>query len=59
MKIVESVLERRMQTLISLNKMQFGFMLGKETVDGIFIVRRMQDVTVRDLSLFIISRPSR
>ena len=40
MKIVERVLERRIQTLVNLNKMQFGFMPGKGTVDAIFIVRR-------------------
>ena len=43
MKIVERVLERRIRTLINLNKMQFGFMPGKGTVDAIFIVRRMQE----------------
>ena len=29
-KIVERVLERRIRTLVNLNEMQFGFMLGKE-----------------------------
>ena len=43
MEIVERVLERRIGTLINLNNMQFGFMPGKETVDAIFIVRRMQE----------------
>ena len=43
MEIVERVLERRIQTLINLNKMQFGFTPGKGTVDAIFIVRRMQE----------------
>ena len=43
MKIVERVLERRIRTLVNLNKMQFGFMPGKGTVDAIFIVRRMQE----------------
>ena len=43
MKIVERVLERQIQTLINWNKMQFGFMPGKGTVDAIFIVRRMQE----------------
>ena len=42
-KIVERVLERRIRTLVNLNKMQFGFVLGKETVDAIFIVRRTQE----------------
>ena len=43
MKIVETVLQRRIRTLVNLNKMQFGFMPGKKTVDAIFIVRRMQE----------------
>ena len=43
MKIVERVQERRIQTLINLNKIQFGFMPGKGTVDAIFIVKRMQE----------------
>ena len=43
MKIVEKVLKRRIRTLINLNKMQFGFLSGKGTVDAIFIVRKMQE----------------
>ena len=43
MKIVERVLERRILTLVNLNKMQFGYMPGKGTVDAIFIVRKMQE----------------
>ena len=43
MKIVERVPERRIQTLVNLNEMQFGFMPRKETVDAIFIGRRMQE----------------
>ena len=41
MKIIERVRERRIRTLVNLNKMQFGFMPGKGTVDAIFFVRRM------------------
>ena len=43
MKIVERVLERRIRTLINLNKTQFEFMPGKATMNAIFIVRRMQE----------------
>ena len=43
MKIVERVLERRIRTLINLNKMQFRFMSRKGIVDAIFIARRMQE----------------
>ena len=42
-KIVERILQRQIHTLISLNKMQFGFMPGKEIADGIFIVWKMQE----------------
>ena len=42
MKIVERVLERRIQTLANFNKMQFGFVPRRGTVDAIFIVMRMQ-----------------
>ena len=41
MKIVERVVERQIQALINLNKMQFRFIPGKRTVDAIFIVRKM------------------
>ena len=43
MKIVVRVLERRIPALVNLNKMQFGIMPGKGTVDAIFIVWRMQE----------------
>ena len=43
MKIIERVLERQIRILVNLNKMQFGFMPGKGTVDAIFIVRKMQE----------------
>ena len=41
MKIVERVLERRIQAPISLNTMLVGFMPGRGIVDAIVIVRRM------------------
>ena len=54
MKIVERVLERRIRTLVNLNKMQFGFMPEKGTVDAIFIVRRMQeDYQKKDNKLYM------
>ena len=53
MKIVERVLERQIRTLVNLNKMQFGFMPGKGTVDAIFIVRRMQKEYQKDKKLYM------
>ena len=41
LKMVEIVLERRIQTLINFNTLLFGFMPGKGTMDAIFTVRRM------------------
>ena len=43
MEIVERVLERRIRAPVNLNEIQFGFTVGKGTVDTIFIVRRMQE----------------
>ena len=39
MKIVQSVLERQIRTLVNVNQMQFGYMPRTGTVDAIFIVR--------------------
>ena len=53
-KIVEKILERRIRTLVNLNKVQFGFMPGKGTVDAIFIVRRMQEqYQMKDKKLYM------
>ena len=37
------MLEKQIQTIIDLNKMQFGFILGKGTVDPMLIVRGIQE----------------
>ena len=43
MKIVEKVLDRRLQHMVKVDKMQFGFMPGKGTIDTVFILRRLQE----------------
>ena len=43
MKIVERLLEKRIRALVEVDDMQFGLMPGRETTDGLFIVRRMQE----------------
>ena len=43
MKILEKVLERRMQHMVKVDEMQFGFMPGKGTIDAVFILRRLQE----------------
>ena len=43
MKIVERVLEKRIRALLEVDDMQFGFISERETIDALFIVRRMQE----------------
>ena len=43
MKILERVLEKRIRCLVNMNKVQFGFMPGRGTIDALFILRRMQE----------------
>ena len=43
MKIVEKVLERRLQRMVKVDEMQFLFMPGKGTIDAVFILRRLQE----------------
>ena len=43
MKIVEKVLARRLQRMVKVDEMQFGFMPAKGTIDTVFIFRRLQE----------------
>ena len=43
MKIVEKVLESRMQRMVKVDEMQFGFMPDKGKTDAVFILRRLQE----------------
>ena len=42
-KIVEKVLVRRLQRMVEVDEMQFGFMPGKGTIDAVFLLRRLQE----------------
>ena len=42
MKIVERVLESKIQDIVNVDAMQFGFMPGRETTDALPIVRRTE-----------------
>ena len=48
MKIVEKVLERRMQRMVKVDEIQFGFMPGKGTIDAVFILRRLQEAYLEE-----------
>ena len=43
MKVVEMVLRKRLHIIVSVDEMQFGFMLERGTIDAVFILRRMQE----------------
>ena len=43
MKILDRVMEKRIMERVTLDEMQFGFRLGRGTIDAIFIVRQMQE----------------
>ena len=42
MNIVEKVLNRRIQELVHVDGMKFGFMPGRETTNALFVVRKVQ-----------------
>ena len=42
-KIVERGLKKKIQQVVNINSIQFGFMVGRETTDALFVVRRMQE----------------
>ena len=37
------MLEKRHHRIVSVDEMQFGFMLERRTVDAVFILRRVQE----------------
>jgi len=43
MKVVERIFEYRIRQQIAIDDMQFGFMKDKETTNGIFMARQMQE----------------
>ena len=43
MKVVEMVLEKRLCRIVSVDKMQIGFMPVRGTIDAVFILKRMQE----------------
>ena len=43
MKVVERVLEKRLRRIVSVDEMQYSFMLQRGTINAVFIMRRMQE----------------
>ena len=43
MKIVERVMEKRLRQMVTIDKIQLGFIPGKKTIDAVFILRRLQE----------------
>ena len=42
-KVVERVLEKGLHAIVTVDEMQFDFMLERGTIDAEFILRRMQE----------------
>ena len=43
LKIIESILEKRLREYIKIDQIQFGWMPGRGTLDAIFIMRQVQE----------------
>ena len=43
MKVVERLLDKRLCRIVNVDKMQFGFMPERGTIDAVFILRRLQE----------------
>ena len=41
MKVVDTVLEKRLHRIVIVDEMQFGFMPEQKTIDTVFILRRL------------------
>ena len=40
-KLYEKILDGRLHEVVGIDKMQYGFMPGRETVDAVFVQRRL------------------
>ena len=52
-KVVERLLEKRLNRLVKVDQMQFGFMPDRSKVDAYFILKRMQENTLRRIGSFL------
>ena len=43
MKVVDSVLEKMLCIIVTVDEMQFGFMPDRGTIDAVLILRRLQE----------------
>ena len=43
MNVVERVFGKRLHRIVSVDEMQFGFMLERGIIDAVFILRRMHE----------------
>ena len=43
MTVWEKVLEARLREIITINENQLGFISGKSTIDGLFVLRQLQE----------------
>ena len=45
MKIVERVLQKRLRNTVNVDELQFGFMPGIVTVDALFVLKRIEEIS--------------
>ena len=43
MKVLERIVDGLIRQVVSINDSQFGFVLGRGTIDAIFVVRQLQE----------------
>ena len=47
------VLEKRLQDIVNLDELQFGFIPGKGTVDAFFVLKKMEKYQEKEKSLYM------
>ena len=54
-KLYEKILDRRLREVVDIDKMQYGFMPGRGTVDAVFVLRRLtQKFTAKNRKLLFV-----
>ena len=54
-KLCENVLDWRLRGVVDIDKMQYGFMSGRRTVDAVFVLRRLSEkIRAKNKNLFFI-----
>jgi hypothetical protein len=58
MKLCESIIEHRLRRVTNVTENQFGFMLGRSTMEAIFLIRRLMErcrEQKKDMHIFLLT----